>query len=65
VVDIAHKDFPGQTKAQVGTPGLKREPIFSFDNTKSRTKLGLQYHTKEQTFHDAIVQLLEFEKRSK
>eukprot|EP00026_Physarum_polycephalum_P013351 Phypoly_transcript_13744.p1 GENE.Phypoly_transcript_13744~~Phypoly_transcript_13744.p1 ORF type:complete len:332 (+),score=74.65 Phypoly_transcript_13744:21-1016(+) len=62
VVDIAHKYFP-DSKAKKGNPGDYPPIKFRFDNSKSRTKLGLVYHTKEETFKDAIAQLIEFEKQ--
>jgi len=65
VLDLTHKFFPNQTKAKVGNPGVPIAPRLKFDNSKSRTKLGLNYRSKEETFKDAIAQLLEFEKQGK
>jgi hypothetical protein len=60
-----HKAFPGQTKADVGTPGARETPTVFSDNTKSIKELGLTYHTKEQTFHDTVTQLIKLEKEGK
>jgi len=65
VVDLAHKEFPNQTKARVGKPGTHPPTQFLADNTKTRTELGLTYRPKEETFRDIIAQLIQFEKEGK
>jgi len=63
VVDIAHKFFPNQTKADVGQPGNYQQPNWHVDNSKSLKELQIVYTPKEDTFKDAIAQILQFQEQ--
>lgn len=65
IVDIAHKLFPGKIKASKGTPGVYLPVNTVADNTNVKKVLGLTFRPKEETFKDAIAQLLEFEAQGK
>lgn len=64
VVDVAHKYFPGQTKADVGQPGVHPPPTIASDASKVTSQLGLVFRPKEECFRDSIAQLVELEKQS-
>jgi len=59
VADIAHKHFPGKTRAKIGTPGVYPAVIIHIDSTKVQRQLGLVYRSKEETFKDSFAQLVE------
>jgi len=64
VAEVAHKYFPNET----GIKEVKSEKpaySYSYNNSKSINKLGLVYHSKEDTFKDTISQILQFQKEGK
>jgi nucleoside-diphosphate-sugar epimerase len=63
IADVAHKYFPTKTKADVGRQGVRAKHVYEVDNTKSIKVLGMKYRTWEETFKDAVEQIIQFEEQ--
>jgi len=64
IVEFAHKEFPGKTKAIAAQP-YSLDSRMKIDNSKSKKELGLTYRTKHETFRDSIANLLELKQQGK
>eukprot|EP00026_Physarum_polycephalum_P020165 Phypoly_transcript_22569.p1 GENE.Phypoly_transcript_22569~~Phypoly_transcript_22569.p1 ORF type:complete len:133 (+),score=24.91 Phypoly_transcript_22569:207-605(+) len=64
IVDIAHKDFKGKTNAPPQAD-LPVPTFLKYDHSKSAKELGVSYHKKHQTFHDAIASILALRSKCK
>jgi len=68
IVEVAHKEFPGKTKAPPLTappPPLSLFPYMIIDHSKSERELGLKYHPRDVTFYDSIANLIELHNQGK
>jgi len=64
VVELAHKEFAGQTTAPpIAHPALPQ--YWKIDNSKSKTDLGIKYRPKEETQRASISDLISLKKNGK